>query len=69
MSTTNAVLVVPAWVSDDALELALEDVSEARADDPELSEADLWSYGRRMVDEWIRRWRRDQRKPLPVAYR
>ena len=61
MSTANAVLVVPAWVSDDALWLALEDVAECRYDG-ELTEAELWTYGQARYDRhyaaFLETWQR-----------
>lgn len=37
----------------DALDLALEEVVWARQDDPDLSDADLWTYGRSRYGYWL----------------
>ena len=58
MSTATA---IPVWVSDNALELSLEDVAECRQDG-ELSEAELWAYGQARYDRhyaaFLETWRR-----------
>lgn len=37
----------------DALDLALEEVMWARQDEPDLPDADLWTYGRSRYGYWL----------------
>lgn len=48
MSDHNA---IPSYVTDDALEIALQEVERARH--PHLNEDDIWAYGLRRVDHWV----------------
>ncbi len=68
MSTANAVLSAPAWVSDDALWLASEDVAECRHDE-ELTEAELWAYGQARYDRhyasFLETWRQARLNSYP----
>jgi len=42
---------IPDIVLNDALDLALDEVFWARGDD--MTEAELWTYGRSRVDYWV----------------
>ena len=37
----------------DALDLALEEIVWAREDEPELTDAELWTYGRSRYGYWL----------------